>query len=62
MKNSKKHLVYAEDLLYEIMQYPSRNISKSLVKACTDRVIAVHEVSVWRHIWDTIKGWFTGHD
>ena len=62
MKNSKKHLVYAEDLLYEIMQYPSRNISKSLIKACVDRVIEDHEVSIWQHILDKIKGWFTRHD
>lgn len=62
MKNNKKHLVYAEDLLYEIMQYPSRNISKSLIKTCVDHVIADQEVSIWRHIWNTIKGWFTRHD
>ena len=56
--SNKKHLVYAEDLLWEIMQYPSRNISKSLVKACTDKVIKEQEVSILKHIWNTIKGWF----
>ena len=54
----KKHLVYAEDLIYEIMQYPSKNISKSLINACADKVIKEKEVSIWKHILNRIKEFF----
>jgi hypothetical protein len=48
--NNKKHLVYAEDLIYEIMQYPSRDLSKSLIHKCTKDFIKEHSVSIWQHI------------
>ena len=54
----KKHLVYAEDLIYEIMQYPSRSISKGLLQQCADRVIVEKSITIWQHIWNCIKGCF----
>lgn len=54
----KKNLVYAEDLIYEIMLYPSKSLSKSLVRDCAEKVIAEKKVSVWQHIWNCIKGLF----
>lgn len=54
----KKHLVYAEDLMYEIMQYPSHSISKSLIRSCTEQVIEEKQVSVWQHMYNCIKGLF----
>ena len=44
--NSVKHLVYAEDVLWEIMQHPSRNISKSLIKQLVEKVIKEKEVTI----------------
>lgn len=52
----KKHLVYAEDLLYEIMQHPSKNISKGLIRQCTAEVIKEKKVTIWKHIWNCITG------
>lgn len=46
----KKHVVYAEDLLWEIMQYPSKNISKALIRQCVETVIKEKPVSIWQHI------------
>ena len=40
----KKHLVYAEDVVYEIMQHPSKNITKGLVKQLVDKVVEEKEV------------------
>ena len=54
----KKHLIYAEDLVYEIMQHPSKTISKRLIKDCADRIVAEKPVSIWQYICDYIKGWF----
>ena len=54
----KKNLVYAEDLIYEIMQYPSKNISKALIRQCAEKVIAEKKVSIWRHIWNCITSWW----
>ena len=54
----KKHLVYAEDLIYEIMQYPSKSLSKSLINACAEKIINEKEVSIWKHIWTRIKEFF----
>lgn len=53
---TKKHLVYAEDLIYEIMQYPSRSLSKGLVHSCAAEVIKEKEVNVFKHIWNRITG------
>ena len=55
----KKHLVYAEDIIYEIMQYHSNNITKRAVRDCVELVIAEKRVSVWYHIWHCVKSWFT---
>lgn len=41
----KKHLVYAEDIVYAIMQYPSKNITKSIVKQIIDRVVEEKRVN-----------------
>ena len=54
----EKHLVYAEDLIWEIMQYPSRNLSKRIIRDCAKRVIEEKQVSIWQHMWNKIKGWF----
>ncbi len=54
----KKHLVYAEDIMYEIMQYPSSSISKGLIRDCVATVINEREVSVLKHIWNRIKELF----
>ena len=58
MKKYKKHLVYAEDLIYEIMIYPSGKISKGLIRHCTEKVIKEKEISIWKAIWDKIKEFF----
>ena len=54
----KKHLVYAEDLVYEIMQYPSKSISKRMIRSCADKVIEEKQVSLWRHIINCFKELF----
>jgi len=41
---AEKHLVYAEDIIYKIMQHPSKNITKGLVKQLVDEVVAENEV------------------
>ena len=53
---TKNHVIYAEDMLWEIMQYPSKNISKSLIRECANKVIAEKEISIWKHISNLIKG------
>ena len=55
----KKHLVYAEDLLYEIMQHPSSHISKRLIQEYVAVAIKEHEVRIMYHIFNCIKGWFS---
>jgi hypothetical protein len=54
----KKHLVYAEDLLYEIMMYPSSTMTKGSIRHCAEKVIEEQTVSIWRAILDKIKSWF----
>lgn len=54
----KKHLVYAEDLIYEIMQYPSRSLSKGLISICAKKIIKEKEVSIWKYICDQVKEFF----
>ena len=51
----KKHLVYAEDLMNEILQYPSHSISKTLIRECTAKVIEEKPVSVWQQLKNNIK-------
>lgn len=41
---SDKHLVYAEDILWAIMQHPSSKISKSIVKQIIDSVVSEKQV------------------
>lgn len=41
---NKKHMVYAEDILWEIMQYPSRNLTKGLVKQLIEKVMDEKEI------------------
>lgn len=44
--NENKHLVYAEDVIYAIMQHPSKNITKSIVKQLIDEVVETKEVNI----------------
>ena len=34
----QKTLIYAEDIIYSIMQYPQRTLSKSTIKVLIDEV------------------------
>ena len=43
---NQKHMVYAEDILYAIMQHPSKNITKGLVKQIVEQVVAEKEVTI----------------
>lgn len=54
----KKHLVYAEDILYELMQYPNAMMSKGLIKAHILQAIQEREVNIWQHIWNNLKALF----
>lgn len=45
-ENQKKHMVYAEDILWAIMQHPSKNITKGLVKQIIEQVVAEKEVTI----------------
>ena len=46
----KKHVIYAEDLIDEIMKYPSRDFSKALIRHCAAAVVEDKQVSLWQHI------------
>jgi hypothetical protein len=59
LRTKDKTLVYAEDLIWEIMQYPAKNITKGIVKSCTEKVIAEKRVNIFVHIWNLIKELFT---
>ena len=54
----KKHLVYAEDILYEIMQYPHTAMNKCAIKSCLLQAAEDCEISIWQHIWYRIKSLF----
>lgn len=41
-----KHLVYAEDVLYELMQHPDNAIYKYNIKQLIDKVVKEKEVSI----------------
>lgn len=58
MKIKDKTLIYAEDLLWEIMQYPAKNITKGIVKSCAEKVITEKQVNIFVHIWNLIKELF----
>ena len=44
--NNDKHLVYAEDILLAIMQYPGKNITKGLVKRIVEQVVKEKEITI----------------
>ena len=46
MVDTDKHMVYAEDILWAIMQYPSRHITKSIVKRIIEQVVKEKEITV----------------
>lgn len=45
-RNNEKHMVYAEDIIYAIMQHPSNNITKCLVKQLVWQVVAEKEITI----------------
>ncbi len=45
-KPETKHMVYAEDILYAIMQHPSKNITKGLIKQIVEQVVEEREVTI----------------
>ena len=44
--NSNKHMVYAEDVLWALMQHPNKNITKGEIKAIVEQVVAEKEVTI----------------
>lgn len=46
LKNSEKVLVYAEDVLMELMQYPNKQLSKGVVKSIIDSVVKEKAVKI----------------
>ena len=58
MKTKDKHLVYIEDVMYEIMQYPNRTMTKSVIKDCATEAVKNHSVTIWKHLWNLIKEFF----
>lgn len=58
MKVRNKHLVYIEDVIYEIMQYPNGIMTKKSIRDCIEKVREEKSISIWKHIWNVIKGWF----
>lgn len=51
----KKHLVYAEDLLWELMQYPDTEINKAIITGIVNSFAVEQEVtiaSLRRHLAD----------
>jgi hypothetical protein len=57
MKTAKKHLVYAEDLIYDIMQHPSRDLSKGLIHKCTNDFVKENTIGFWKHLWHCLTWW-----
>ena len=46
MVDTNKHLVYAEDIIYAIMQYPFHNLEKSTVKQIIEQVTEEKKVTI----------------
>lgn len=46
MQEKGKHMVYAEDILWAIMQHPSKNITKGLVKQIVEQVVEEKEITI----------------
>lgn len=45
-RNSEKHMVYAEDVLWALMQHPHKSIAKGEVKHIIDKVVEEKEVTI----------------
>lgn len=56
-ENNGKHLVYAEEILYKLMQYPDSELSKHVIRKLVDEVIEENEVIIMPHI-----GWSDAAD
>ena len=48
MANKTKHLIYAEDLLWELMQYPDSTLNKTMIKSIIETCMLDNEVKVGR--------------
>lgn len=46
MSDTNKHMVYAEDILWAIMQHPGKNLTKGLVKHIIEQVVAEKEITI----------------
>lgn len=44
--NRKKHIVYAEDIIWALMQYPDSTMSKSAIKSTINEVVKEKEVAI----------------
>ncbi len=44
--NSNKHMIYAEDVLWALMQHQNKAITKSEIKAIVEQVVAEKEVTI----------------
>ena len=42
----KKHMIYAEDILYELMQYPDNAIYKGEIRRLIEKVVDEKEVTI----------------
>ena len=58
MKTKNKHLVYAEDVIWEIMQYPHSFMSKSDIRQCATEAAEKNRITIWIHITNLIKEFF----
>ena len=45
-KNAERTLVYVDDVLMELMQYPNKQMSKSVVKSIIDSVVKEKAVKI----------------
>ena len=43
-----RHMVYAEDILYAIMQHPNKTITKGEIKQIIEQVVEEKEVTIGR--------------
>lgn len=58
----RKHLIYAEDLVYEIMQYPGGSVPKSVIRAYAETAVTIRPVGFWQHMWNRIRWLFKKAD
>jgi hypothetical protein len=59
MRTKDKNLVYIEDFVWEIMQYPSHTVPKSAIKDCAKDILTKRRVTVWKHLCNIIKDLFS---